>query len=306
MTYICDAKKVTKTTSLNALPLIGSDDSVSYEYDLQQMETPFTSYEEYGSYQEDSSDSNSSSNIDERELQYYIKKLAKEGPKTRLYTEPLDKNQRTTCSSAQDYDFSFEQLLRRTTMAKTTYFYQNVSRTAKKKTKKTRKTASMSLSTAPVRRKRWAGDSYDDVEKYTTLDSLEKELLFSGKYAPWQRKIYAVRKMLIKNQTLDVSPRKKKYGKQKLKRVRRRSGGVIHEPGYRLRKRLNLSSYEIEPNITDFANVTEFEGLNMTFTAADADDQSAMFIFRPRPTIADSDENDENDENDNDNDNEET
>lgn len=86
-----------------------------------------------------------------------------------------------------------------------------------------------------MRAKRWVGDSPERMDRYTTFESLDRELLYSGRYAPWQIKLYALRKYFDKNLTLPLVTKKKIIGKQKLKKILRRKS--IHEPGYKAKLR---------------------------------------------------------------------
>ncbi|XP_065209994.1 uncharacterized protein LOC135838341 isoform X2 [Planococcus citri] len=99
----------------------------------------------------------------------------------------------------------------------------------------------MHFSTTPVvRKKRWVGDSPERMDRYTTFDSLDRELLYSGRYAPWQIKFYAMRKYFDKNMTPPFVTKKRIVGKQKLKKLLRKKS--IHEPGYK--QKLRMMSFD--------------------------------------------------------------
>lgn len=264
---MCHAKRT--TTILYRL--INSDDEVSYIYSLEHEVTESAkSPEEYGSYQEEDSKDISEgghnvSDIDTGEMQYYMKKLEQQGPAIKISVSPAkfkpsSKSVIVQTKPEERLKISTTRRIRRNPY---TLVYSK-SRSTKtgtpaskmKRSKAARKTTELCCTTAHVRRKRWAADTYEDIEKLTTLDSLEKELLFSGKYAPWQRKLYALRKKWVMNASDFGTTRKKIIGKQRMKRLLRRRGGVIHEPGYRLKKRLNLTSDEGGWNDTLYFNGT--------------------------------------------------
>lgn len=258
----------------NPISLANSEDSVMYVDSIlrEAMEPSTTQSGECENYYEECSQLNDT-DIDSDDVQYYVKQLAQRGPKTKTFVTPFGKRKWTTLAvsaeSSEESEIEESEMRTEARPLKRKLKRGRPSRRPKTTTRNRSITTpypgdlpstfkfqydSREYYTAPVRRKRWLPESSEDIEKYTTLDSLEKELLFSGKYAPWQRKLYAFRKILANNQMPVITTRKRIIGKKRLKKFRKNRG--IHEPGYRIMRRLNMTfSYEVASNET--SNVTE-------------------------------------------------